>query len=182
MLGKYSTCANVSILSLPMIIPRGLSELSSTTKVPSMLSLCRQQRTKQTSRHRHHRPENQTLIANIPTTINSNIYSDVTNQTTVHSNGNNDEMQKSSVTATVPSVTAPKGIVNNDSLLIEGAGALSNVEGIPASSSKRKKKKKRKNLTKSKKKDKYNGSDAGEVGKEPSTIKKKKCSINERKR
>ena len=64
----------------------------------------------------------------------------------------------------------------------EGAGALSNVEGIPASSSKRKKKKKRKNLTKSKKKDKYNGSDAGEVGKEPSTIKKKKCSINERKR
>ena len=64
-------------------------------------------------------------------------------------------MQKSSVTATVPSVTAPKGIVNNDSLLIEGAGALSNVEGIPASSSKRKKKKKRKNLPKSKKKDKY---------------------------
>merc|ERR1712224_148129 len=115
MLGKCSTCATVSIVRRPIIIVRGLSELSSTTKmrVPSMLSLRRPRRTKQTSRHRHHRPENPTLIANTPTTTNSNIYSDVTNQTTVHSNGNNDEVQETSVTATVPSVTVPKGIVIN---------------------------------------------------------------------
>jgi len=73
----------------------------------------------------------------------------------------------------------------NDSLLIEGAGALSKVEGIPASSTKRKKKKSKKNkrsknLTKSEKMDKYSGGDVVEVGKEPSTRKKKKCSSNKK--
>jgi len=82
------------------------------------------------------------LIANTPTTTNSNIYSDVTNQTTVHSDGNNDEVQKTSVTATVPLVNVPEGIVTSESLLMESAGALSKVEGIPASSSKSMKKKK----------------------------------------